>query len=201
MSEFTQTHRDDTPSLGQLLEDAQQGNEDAFDDFAEQIDPAIQRVGWRVLRDSHLAEDARQETLLRIWQRIGMFDPKGSAGGWTTTIAYREAVGQHRHRSRFRRCATVARAGRTHDVCPPFCGNHESGADDAPLARVRELIAMLPDVLRLTIEMFYFENATLREIAERCGVPTGTVGSRLHRARRLLRDALSRPRAGQTQYC
>ncbi len=62
--------------------------------------------------------------------------------------------------------------------------------DDADLDQLQKALNELPDAARLVVVMFYFEECTYQEIADRLEVPIGTVMSRLARARGRLRTLL-----------
>lgn len=54
-----------------------------------------------------------------------------------------------------------------------------------------EAVAALPDKLRLTVALFYFQDMDLKSTAQALGIPAGTVKSRLNKARSLLKEALA----------
>ena len=128
-------------------------------------------------------EDVLQETFLAVWRSAATYAPRGAAGGWLWGIARRQA-------------ALVLRRGGSATV--PLL-DHEPGSVEDPaeavLARAELAAAMTalgapggPE--REVWRLLYLEDRTVAEVAELTGVPEGTVKSRAHRARRLLRAAL-----------
>ena len=121
-------------------------------------------------------EDVLQETFLGVWKAAKAYKPQGTPQAWMWVIARNQAALLLR-----RRGPVTALLGETpHD-----------GLDPAEAALVRAGIAAAldgpeGDVLRL----MYVEGRRVAEVAAILGVPAGTVKSRAHRARRMLRAAL-----------
>src|SRR5215469_1916964 len=121
-------------------------------------------------------EDVLQETFLAVWRGAGRYRPAGAAGGWLWGIARRQA------------------AAGLPDVVT--AGGREAG-DPAEVALARADLAAAVAALgppgapdREVWRLLYEEDRPVAEVAVLLGVPPGTVKSRAHRARRLLRAAL-----------
>lgn len=134
-------------------------------------------------------EDVLQETFLAVWQGAGGYRPArlgGGAGGWLWGIARRQAA------------LLLRRRGPAAVVLPAVLaagGQHASDPAEAALARadLDQAVAALgpaggPE--REVWRLLYLEDRPVAEVAQLMGVPAGTVKSRAHRARRLLRGAL-----------
>ncbi|MBV9853206.1 MAG: sigma-70 family RNA polymerase sigma factor [Streptosporangiaceae bacterium] len=131
-------------------------------------------------------EDVLQETFLAVWRGAGSYRPMGAAGGWLWSIGRRQAA------QLLRRRGPAAMA--LPDAGLPD-GSHASDPAEAALIRadLEQAVAALgppggPD--REVWRLMYVEDRPVAEVAELMGVPQGTVKSRAHRARRLLRAAL-----------
>jgi RNA polymerase sigma-70 factor (ECF subfamily) len=134
-------------------------------------------------------EDVLQETFLAAWRGAKSYTPQGAVGGWLWGIARRQAAMLLRRRGP----GTVA--------LPDEAGG---GSDPAEAALARaDLEAAAAAALgpprsaerpespeREVWRLMYVEDRPIAEVAELTGVPEGTVKSRAHRARRLLRAAL-----------
>ncbi len=121
-------------------------------------------------------EDVLQETFLAVWKGASVYRPRGSPQAWIWVIARNQAALLFRRRG---------------PATAPLAESPQAGLDPAEAALVRaEIAAALAgpegDVLRL----MYVEDRPVAEVAALLGVPAGTVKSRAHRARRLLRVAL-----------
>jgi RNA polymerase sigma-70 factor (ECF subfamily) len=132
-------------------------------------------------------EDVLQETFLGVWRGAAGYRSEG-AGGWLWGIARRQAALWLRRRghSDLVLAALLAADGR-------------SPADPAEAALSRVELAGAVEALgpegsphRETWRLMYVEERTVAEVAELMGVPAGTVKSRAHQARRLMREALRR---------
>jgi RNA polymerase sigma-70 factor, ECF subfamily len=131
-------------------------------------------------------EDVLQETFLAVWRGAGGYRPCGAAGGWLWGIARRQAALLLRRRGPAVAALSdgAAAAGR-------------AAGDPAEVAPTRADLAAAVAALgppggpeREVWRLLYEEDRPVAEVAVMLGVPPGTVKSRAHRARRLLRAAL-----------
>ncbi|HLI40401.1 MAG TPA: sigma-70 family RNA polymerase sigma factor [Streptosporangiaceae bacterium] len=131
-------------------------------------------------------EDVVQETFLAVWRGAGGYRPEGAAGGWLWGVARRQAALFLRHRGPAGLALSAAIAAEGRQARDPA---------EAVVSRVaiEDAVGVLgpegsPD--REVWRLMYVEDRPVAEVAELMGVPEGTVKSRAHRARRLLRAAL-----------
>mgnify|MGYP001181037058 CR=1 FL=1 len=128
-------------------------------------------------------EDVLQETFLAVWRGAGAYRPQGTPGAWMWVIARNQAA------LLLRRCGPVA------ESLPEI---PQAGLDpsEAALARAEIAAALdgLPGLDGDVLRLMYVEDRPVAEVAALLGVPAGTVKSRAHRARRLLRLALGESR-------
>jgi RNA polymerase sigma-70 factor, ECF subfamily len=131
-------------------------------------------------------EDVLQETFLAVWRGAGGYRPGGAAGGWLWGIARRQAALLLRRRG-------PAAAALPDEVT----AGARQAADPAEVALARADLAAAVAALgppggpeREVWRLLYVEDRPVAEVAALLGVPPGTVKSRAHRARRLLRAAL-----------
>jgi RNA polymerase sigma-70 factor (ECF subfamily) len=130
----------------------------------------------RAVLPSSDVEDVLQETFLAVWKGASSYRPRGTPRAWLWVIARNQAALLLRRRG---------------PATAPLAEIPQAGLDPAEAALVRaDIVAALSgpegDVLRL----MYVEDRPVAEVAALLGVPAGTVKSRAHRARRLLRSAL-----------
>jgi RNA polymerase sigma-70 factor, ECF subfamily len=139
-------------------------------------------------------EDVLQETFLAVWRGAKGYRPEGAAGGWLWGIARRRAA------------LFLRQAGPAALVLPAVLAADGRLAQDpaeAALSRAaiaEAVVALGPEGTpeREAWRLVYVEDRPVAEVAGLMGVPEGTVKSRAHRARRLLRAALrsASPAAG-----
>lgn len=160
--------------------------------FATHVIPEIEvlaRVALSLTRNPADAEDLVQDTLVRAYKAVDRFDGRHPRA-WLLTILRNTNLNR------------VAR--RTVDVVPRTDGardavdrtpSTDAGPEEQTMERTfdavvaRELTA-LPEQMRAVIEMVDMDGLRYQEAADALGIPVGTVMSRLHRARRRMRDSL-----------
>jgi RNA polymerase sigma factor (sigma-70 family) len=159
--------------------------EAAFRALVERHGPMVLGVCRRVLRDPQDAEDAFQATFLVLVRKAGSLDRRGSLGGWLYTVAYRLAL-----RARADAFRRRLRERPLEDVPSAKAPSHSLWGELRPI--LDEELNRLPDKYRTPIVLCYLEGKTNEQVARQLGCPSGTVSSRLARARELLRGRLAR---------
>ncbi|GAA3390906.1 RNA polymerase sigma factor [Cryptosporangium minutisporangium] len=141
-----------------------------FDEFYARHFAGIGTQIAAYLGDRAEAEDITQEAFARAWRRWSRVSGYGDPVAWVRTVAYRLAI------SRWRR-VRVAFAHRRQQRAEPIPG------PDAAWLDLVAALATLPPTQRRAIVLHYLGDLPIEEIADREGVPVGTVKSWLHRAR------------------
>jgi RNA polymerase sigma-70 factor, ECF subfamily len=140
----------------------------------------------RYLRDETLAADVFQLTFLAVFRKIQQYEPGRPARPWLYTVATNQAIDASRRKAR--RPDQTAPEG-FDDPAGAFAGLPATTPDPADeteaaetRARVRAAVDELPEALRQTVILAYFQGLKYSDVAEALGVPVGTVKSRLHAA-------------------
>ena len=128
-------------------------------------------------------EDVLQETFLAVWKNAGTYQPRGTPAAWLWVIARNQAALLLRKRGPATQ-ALLEEGGPVSD--PAEAAATRTDLDVAAAAALGPPGCPDREVWRL----MYEEDRPVAEVAELMGVPEGTVKSRAHRARRLLRAAL-----------
>jgi RNA polymerase sigma-70 factor (ECF subfamily) len=138
------------------------------------------RLARAILLDDGEAEDAVQEAAISAWRRHGSLREPAKFDAWFDRIL----VNQCRDQLRKRRRAV--------QVAPPPVGFEPAGAppDTGADADLDRAIAALDLDHRVVVVMRYWQDRTVDDIADRLGIPAGTVKSRLHHALKHLRTAM-----------
>lgn len=133
------------------------------------------------------AEDVLQRTFLDAWRNADRYDPEHRFAGWLFTIARNRAVDTLRSR---RPQVDLTAAG---DLVGE--DGRETAERLAVAAEVRQAVACLPPHERDAVRLTYFEQLRQTEVADRLGVPVGTVKARVSRGMRRLAGLLEQGHA------
>ena len=179
--------REDAEERRLLRRFRDQGDVRAFDDLVRRTETRVRAVALAILRDRSEAEDAAQEAYLRAFRRASSYRGEGAVGAWLCRIAVRAAHDALRRAGRQRRLLEVA--------SPPGEPGEETGSgqpeeDIRRRTEVESALRRLPDDEREALVLKEVAGMTYREISDACGVPLGTVQSRIHRARQRLAETL-----------
>ena len=153
-----------------------------FDHFAPRVNGYLQRLGM----DRAQAEDLAQEVLAVLWHKAHLFDPaKSSLATWLYRVARNRRIDLLRR----------DKSDRLDPADPIFEPDAPEPADEAVDAarrdqRVRVALGTLPPEQIELIRLAFFTGLSHGEIAEKTGVPLGTVKSRIRLAFRKLRNIL-----------
>ncbi len=175
------------PTDAELLRDHLAGHPQAFADLAQRYADELYSFMFRFVNSAAVAEDLVQETLIQVHHSAASFDMARPLRPWVYTIAANKA--RDYLRGRGRRPMQSLDAGADEDR-PDGAQQLEAGGpsasemlDDAEQrARVRAIVAELPEHHREVLLLGYFQQLPYAEIAEILDVPLGTVKSRLHAA-------------------
>ncbi len=161
------------------------GERNAFAELVTKYSAGLFRVCMSLCRDPYLAEEAMQEAFIDAYLQLKSLSEPERFGGWLTTIARRKCF----------RLVTTRTSVEDIDELDELLegeGSPEDSVVEAERRRdVRRAIERLSPTLRRTIEQFYLEGRSVREIASREQIPEATVKSRLFDGRNKLRKELA----------
>ena len=158
----------------------------AFEQLFAYFAPKIKALMLKQGSDMDLAEDLMQDTMLTVWNKAHQFSTwRGSTSAWIFTIARNRRIDQFR------------RQGTRHyvDIGDYEIADGEPDSEDIVLGAERDRLVteasreLPPDQLQI-ITMSFTENSTQTEIAERLGIPLGTVKSRMRLAYKKIKTNL-----------
>jgi len=151
-------------------------------------------VALRITRSDPLAEEAVQEAFLQLWRAPERYDQtRSTVRRWLLTMVHGRAVDLVRREQAHRRRAEGAAA--SIEVEPDHADEVATTIDrPGEHEAVRAALAVLPDEQRAVIDLMYFQGVSQTGVAERLGIPLGTVKSRSLLAMRKLRGAMGTER-------
>ena len=156
-------------------------NVQGFDDLIATYGKDLQRYALWLAGDQHTAEDLVQETLMRAWKSLHNLKNPNAAKGWLLTILRRENA------RRFERNQLQQST-----IPPEELSAKQVAYDTSTEAFVlRQALDSLSEEYREPLLLQVVDGYSQKEIAERLGISSAGVGTRLFRARKKLREALS----------
>jgi RNA polymerase sigma-70 factor (ECF subfamily) len=153
----------------------------------------LRGAALRLTRNTHDADDLLQETTLRAWRFWSHYEQGSNLRAWLHRILLNTFVNNYRRARREREL--LQQLQRQDADVPPEAQNVEPTLMRSSLSdELQSRLDALPHEFRAVLWAVAVEELSYREAADTLGCPVGTVMSRLHRARRLLQNAL-RPAA------
>jgi RNA polymerase sigma-70 factor (ECF subfamily) len=177
-----------------LVAHARNGEERAFRAIMERHNQRLYRVARTLLKDDVEAEDVVQEAYLRAFAALSSFRGEASLATWLTRIAFNEALGRRRKQRPTVALETIEAMPESSAQIirfPTMTDDPERSAAQREIQKILEAsIDALPEPFRLVFVMRDVEEMSVEETASYLGIRPETVKTRLHRARRLLRESL-----------
>lgn len=165
---------------------AKRGDVDAFRRLFEDFAPRIKAYMIRRGVEPAVAEDLAQETLLTVWRKAGLYSPeKGSASTWIFTIARNLRIDRIRRELPFQQLPEDFDQQESEDAAPD-----QLALEGQRQVRVKAALASLPAEQHEVVALAFIDGLSHSEIADRLGLPLGTVKSRMRLAYQKVRETL-----------
>jgi RNA polymerase sigma factor (sigma-70 family) len=171
----------------------------SWDEIVSQHSARVYRLAYRLTGNPHDAEDLTQEVFVRVFRSLSSYTP-GTFEGWLHRITTNLFLDQARRKSKIR-----------FDALADDADNRIPSRTSSPDVQVLDglfdddvesALAELPPDFRAAVVLCDIEGLSYEEIADVLGLKLGTVRSRIHRGRTMLRKALAHraPSAGRSRY-
>jgi len=179
----------------ELVAQARAGDREAFRAIMTRCNQRLFRIARAVVRDEAEAEDVLQEAYTRAFAAIAGFRGEAGVATWLTRIVLNEAHGRLRRRRETVDLDVLETAEPGAQLLNfPGTARSEDPEADAARAQIRRILERavdaLPEPFRLVFILREVEELSVEETAAHLGLKAETVKTRLHRARRRLREAL-----------
>jgi RNA polymerase sigma-70 factor (ECF subfamily) len=161
------------------LEQAQRGDVNAFVRLVEAYKGPVYHLAYRMLGNAGDAEDATQETFLRMYAKLHTYRPERKLVSWVLSIAAHYCI----DRLRRRRIAFVSLDDELTELASRLPLPEEAVLEGEARSEVHALVARLTPEYRVPVILHYWYDLTYKEIAEVMGLTPQAVKTRLHRAR------------------
>jgi RNA polymerase sigma-70 factor (ECF subfamily) len=184
----------------QLVQAAQQGDMDAFEELVARHRDKIYARAFMMMHNESDAIDLSQDAWVKGWQRLNQFQGESSFASWMTRITINVCLDRLRWRKRHRTESIEAMNEESAGVESHLPINDARPSDRLERRELREVIdlalAQLPREQRAALTMFAFEDLDYKGIARAMSCSIGTVMSRLYYARQKLAVSLASARTG-----
>ncbi|HHM20403.1 MAG TPA: sigma-70 family RNA polymerase sigma factor [Bacteroidetes bacterium] len=165
-----------------LIRDCQKGIKKAQYVLVKRYSPMLLSVCRRYARDEAMARDVLQETLIRIFENINRYEPRGSFEAWMRRIAVRRSL-QWLDKSAWQHELQPVQMPEAQPEPPEIYSQLEA-------EEIMALLRTLPDGFRAVFNLYVVEGYTHSQIAALLGISESTSRSQLVRARKLLQEKL-----------
>ncbi|MER6972311.1 RNA polymerase sigma factor SigE [Nocardioides sp. NPDC000445] len=199
MSAISETDDRSTMTAEPMQTPTEEPGVPTWDEIVEKHSDRVYRLAYRLTGNRHDAEDLTQEVFVRVFRSLDTYSP-GTFEGWLHRITTNLFLDQARRKQRIRfdalsdeRASRLTSSGPTPDVAYT-----DQRFDDD----IERALATLPPDFRAAVVLCDVEGLSYEEISEILGAKLGTVRSRIHRGRAMLRDTLAHraPRGGRLRH-
>jgi RNA polymerase sigma-70 factor (ECF subfamily) len=174
------------PSDRDLILQARRGESEAFGELVIRYQTGVFNVCYRILHERSEAEDLAQEAFIRAYDRIHSFDIERQFGPWIRRVAANICL----NHLESQKVTTELDDERDADQTQ----RPESVVEVRERSeQIRKVLASLPAIYRLVIELRHYQELSYDEIALELNIPLSDVKSHLFRARKILAEKLHAP--------
>lgn len=173
---------------GQWVTAAARGDQRAFARLVDAYQVPVYNLCYRMLGNPADAEDAAQETFVRVYTHLRSYNPQQKLSSWILAVASHHCIDRLR-RQRMTWLSldeALPLPATNQDQAPP----EDSLMERETRAEIQRLLQTLPPEYRLVIALRYWQDLSYEEIAQVVGATESAVKSRLHRARQVLADGM-----------
>lgn len=172
-----------------IVRGCKKGKRRAFALLYEKYADVLMLVCLRYSRNKAEAQDVLQEGFIKVFQKIGTFEQRGSFEGWLKRIMVNTAINYYKANKKFHLQEAVEAST---NLQADFTDEDEMFEVDFPVKPelLMQLVNSLPDGYRMVFNMYVFEGLTHKEIAEYLDIAVSTSKSQLSKARKYLRNKI-----------
>ena len=180
-----------------LIEQCLAGDQRAWEQIVRQNWRKVFNVAYKFVGKHDEAEDLTQDIFLKIFRALNTFDRRANFQTWIISISRNLCIDHYRSVRKERQ--TIARDVDSSDLQPATTerGPYQAAEHQDLRAQLRQALETLPATLRTAVVLRDLQELSYQEIAERLGLPEGTVKSRINRGRIELAHQLKRLQENQ----
>jgi RNA polymerase sigma-70 factor (ECF subfamily) len=179
------------PSDSELIERCLKNDNAAWELIVVRFRRKIFHIAYKFTGRHDAAEDLTQEILLKVFKSLDRFNRDADFGTWLSSVARNYCIDNYRASKREKEVLVEDLVA--FDLAPASAGNpHPALVEDDRRSFLRKGLDLLPEKLREAVVLRDLQGLSYQEMAERLGLPEGTVKSRINRGREELSRLLLR---------
>lgn len=180
--------------IKQKIQQVKKGDQSAFEEIVSFYQNKVFQICYRMLGNSHEAEDAAQETFVRAYMNIHSFDEKRKFSTWLYRIATNLSIDRIRKKKPDYFLDAEIKGSDGLTMYSQMSTDQRLPEEEVESMELQDYIQKqilsLPPKYRSVIVLRYIDELSLQEISEVLDMPIGTVKTRIHRGREALRKKL-----------
>ena len=174
----------------ELIQRSQSGDGEAFGVLVERYKAKVFSLVYGFTRDRAAADDLAQEVFIKAYYSLPKFKAESGFGTWLYRIAVNHAKDFLRKSRQRQKEVSIEDVGEQ-ALEAPGAGPEENREEEGRRQVIREALERLPEKYRVILTLRDIDGLSYEDISGIMKLSPGTVDSRLHRARRKLRDKLA----------
>lgn len=171
-----------------LLQQAQQGDQDAFAKLVDQYKSYVYTIVYRVIGTSAVAEEVSQDVFVKVYRKLNTFTGESKFSSWLFSVAYRTAIDQRRKLQRQPVTSEIQAQHQEYFIAEN--ASDQTIIDTERKHFLQKAIDNLNEEQAGVITLFYLKEHTIQEICEISGMTKSKVKVLLFRARKKLKTIL-----------
>ena len=178
----------------QLIQRILSGDDSAFNILVQKYQKGVHALAWRKIGDFHYAEEITQDTFLQAYKNLSTLSNPDQFAGWLYVIANRLCIDWKRRQKFVTQSLQEVSMKEIEESAYAryILEKQETESRERRYEIVERILKRLPESERTVVTLHYLGEMTAKEIGKFLGVSVGTIDSRLHRARKRLKNTEER---------
>jgi len=174
-----------------IVEEARRGRRDAFEELVKMYSRKVFHLAYGFVRDRAAADDLSQEVFIKIFRSLEKFRSDSEFGTWLYRVAVNHVKDHLRKTARRKEVSLEDLGEGPIAVADPAEEREAERETEAKRRLLFRILESLPPKYRLILTMRDVDGLSYEDVAKILDIAPGTVDSRLHRARKMLRKRMA----------
>ncbi len=171
-----------------LIKKTLNGDVKSFEEIVNRYNRMVYTLAYRVLKNHEEAEELAQDVFIKIYQSLKSFSMKSKLSTWVYRITYNASINKFRSQKRRIITTEIDRYSEFNNTTIPDA--HHDISEKEKQKVINDSILKLPETDRIIITLYYYEELSVKEIAEITEMSTQNVKTKLYRSRKKLFEDL-----------